>query len=217
MGEDKPQSEKISDAAAAGTNRGAIGAGTDRGADPVEALLFPQGTKFDDMERKDLFEHYKLLGQNSEQMAMRRQNVNSFFLSINTALIAANGVIAKETFSQTSPHRAELFGAAIFMLVLGTIGLIVCRNWSMTVKAYAQVMQTNSVVAQAMEKHLLAAVVTAQLTLHGKHFVSITVIERNIAHAFYAVYTISMLIAFYMIYLWHELPQQIVIPSVVHH
>jgi L-asparagine transporter-like permease len=208
MGEDKPQSERISDTAVQGTSSG---------AQSVESLLFPQGTEFDDLQRKDLFEHYKLLGQNSEQMATRRQAVNSFFLSINTALIAANGVIAKETFSQTSPHRAEIFGAAIFMLVLGTIGLIVCRNWSMTVKAYAQVMQTNSVVAQAMEKHLLAAAVTAQLTLQGKHFVSITVIERNIAHAFYAIYTISMTIALYMIYLWHELPPQIVIPPAVHH
>jgi len=219
MEEEKSSSKQISDAAAEGTGSGALAVDptNPRGyAETVAAVLFPMGTNFDDAQRKDLFEHYKLLSQNSEQMATRRQTVNSFFLSINTALIAANGVILKETFSQTTPHRAEVLGAAIFMLVLGTIGLVVCKNWGSLVKSYSQIMAANSMVAQQLEKYMLAAAITAQQTFHGKQFLSITLIERNVAHTFMAIYFITVSIAIYLLWMWHTMPPQFVIPGMHH-
>ena len=54
----------------------------------------PDG-RFDDND-KTLLEQYKLFVGTSEALVLRRQNVNTFFLSVNSILLAGEGLLLRE-------------------------------------------------------------------------------------------------------------------------
>lgn len=160
----------------------------------IDQILFPQGTEFCQSEKLALLDYYKLVAEHMEQLANRRQNLNSFFLSVNSALMAGVGVIAKESFEQTMVHKHALFGPSILMAVLSVTGLIICRNWGALITSYARMVQADSIVAEHLEKFMLVAIATAQARLHGTDYVSVARVEARIAHAFMAIYFIVALI-----------------------
>ena len=62
-----------------------------------DRILFPSGTAFAEGTRQSiLFEQYKLFVDSSEKLVVRRQTVNTFFLSINALLLSAAGFIVKD-------------------------------------------------------------------------------------------------------------------------
>jgi hypothetical protein len=189
----------------------------------VDKVLFPMGTDFSDADRDDLLEYYKLLAQNTEQLAARRQNLNSFFLSINSLLMAGVGFLGKDAFTAT--HRHGIIGICSMIMVLGLVGLIICRNWDALIKSYGQMIHSNLVVSKQMERHMIAAIITAQFSIHGKDFLSLAGVEAAVAKAFMSLYTILACAAVYMMIFMHpflanprELPstQPASEPSAVH-
>ena len=171
-----------------------------QGATPTatfESLMFPHGTEFDETQRKELFEYYKLLAQHGEQQAQRRQQVNSFFVSINSFLIAGVGIFTKDAFAQSQHHHAVV-GVAVCVCVLGTTGIIVCRNWSGLIRNYAHLVQANMRVATELEKHLLAAMYTATHAFHSHHVRSLTTIESRVAHAIGLIHLLIVVAAIYV-------------------
>lgn len=59
----------------------------------------PSDERFNDNNRT-LLEQYKLLVGTSEALVVRRQNVNTFFLSVNSILLAGEGLLLRGLF----PH-----------------------------------------------------------------------------------------------------------------
>jgi hypothetical protein len=176
----------------------------------IESVLFPNGTAFDEQQRKDLLEYYKLLAQHTEQQAARRQQVNNFFVSINSFLIAGVGFFTKDAFAQAQHHHAAL-GAAACVIILGILGVIICRNWSALIRTYAQLNHANLLVAQQLEKHLLAAMSTATHTFHSRDIMDMTNVERRVAHALCLVHGLIVLAAIYFISqvtVGHQIPIQ---------
>lgn len=172
--------------------------------DQIGQVLFPGGVDFTNEQRQELLDYYRLVIQNSEQLAARRQNVNSFFLSINSMLMAGVGVIAKETIAQaTAPphhHRNPVVGETFLVIMLCITGLIICRNWEALIKSYARIVQANAIVTEEMEKHLLAAMTTAQQRIHGTDHFSMAKVETRIASAFMVLYMIVLIGALYMLF-----------------
>jgi hypothetical protein len=168
----------------------------------IQPVLFPNGVDFSNEQRQQLLDYYKLVIQNSEQLATRRQSLNSFFLSINSMFMAGIGVISKETIAQAAVpphhHRNPVVGELFFVIMLCITGLIVCRNWEALIKSYARIVQANAVVTEEMERHLLAAMTTAQQRLHGTDFVSMARVESRIASTFMCLYLIVLLGSGYM-------------------
>ena len=164
----------------------------------MEEILFPLGTNFDPDHEKLLFEHYKLLTQTSEQLAARRQAINNFFLSINTFILAGMGLMFKDGF-QLYVHQHKLTGIMILDLAFALIGLLIDANWSALIHRYGKLLGNQMRIAEALEKHMVAAIVTAQVTFDRKDFQSLTTLERNITHAFQAVYLASAASAIFMI------------------
>ena len=83
---------------------------------PLENLLFPK--EYDDSQeaiRLQLLEQYKLFVQTSESLVSRRQTVNTFFLSINSALLASIGILGRELL-------AIYFGGVVLLILGITIG-----------------------------------------------------------------------------------------------
>ena len=118
--------------------------------------------------------------------------------------MAGVGVIAKEVISQISVppshHRNPVVGESSLVIMLCITGLIICRNWEALIKSYARLVQANSVVMEAMEKHLLAAMTTAQQRIHGTDYMSMAKVESRIATAFMVLYTIILIAVSYMVF-----------------
>src|SRR5438876_12456936 len=87
----------------------------------IESELFPDGTKFEDLGKQLLLEEYKLFVETSETVVARRQVANTFFLSANSALLAALGVLSQTTLA---PVVARLAFSGI-----GVAWLLLCTDW----------------------------------------------------------------------------------------
>ena len=127
----------------------------------LKGALFPGGAPSDDNQtRTVLFEQYKLLVETSERVVARRQTANTFFLSINSLLLVAVGVLVREAA-----------GAAVG--VLGIIGLAIlgtftCQAWRWMVLSFRQLNAAKFEIIHLMEDHLPAATFKAEWDALGR-------------------------------------------------
>lgn len=61
----------------------------------VASALTPYGPPATQEDRDRLFELYRIMVQSSESLVSRRQGVNTFFITVNGAIIAALGFFIK--------------------------------------------------------------------------------------------------------------------------
>jgi len=153
----------------------------------LDKILFPQGTEFDEDKQKLIFEHYKMLSQSSEQLSIRRQTVNGFFLSINTFLLAGIGFVFKESF-EVYIHEHRMLRLMFLACACALIGIVIAINWGRLLNNYGKLLQTQTRLMEALERYTPAAVVTAQAAFHRKDLHSLSGLEKNIAYTFMAIY-----------------------------
>lgn len=121
----------------------------------LESILFPGTIDAQDAtSRSHLLEQYKLLVQTSETLVARRQTVNTFFLSMNSLLLAASGIFVKEGMSE------RLSG--FVLLALAITGLVLCVAWRRLVRSYQQLNAGKFEIIHLLEKHLPAAIFKAE-------------------------------------------------------
>ena len=126
-----------------------------------ESILFPNGTDFDrGQSQAHLLDQYKLLVQTSETLVRRRDNLNTFFLSINSLLLAAIGLMAKEGFP-------ENFGG-LSIIVLGVAGIVLSISWRKLVHSYRQLNAGKFKVLHHLEKYLPASIFDAEWIALGE-------------------------------------------------
>lgn len=89
------------------------------------------------------------LVRSSEQVGSRRQSVNLFFLTINSLLLTAVGVI----FSNLPPMGAiQLFVGMMGIGAIGALGLLLCSIWEGFLESYWAHETSNAVLIQTLEK-----------------------------------------------------------------
>jgi len=119
---------------------------------PIKDNLFKlPPTEYGDAYQAHLLEQYKLFVESADRISQRRQNANSFFLTINTALLAFLGSIASRTGSE----------AVALVLWLGPVslaGMILCYVWYRLVLSYKDINSAKFDVIRAIEQHLPAAI-----------------------------------------------------------
>jgi hypothetical protein len=157
--------------------------------DTLESVLFPGGIQGDQDQIKFLYEQYKLLMQSMEQLAARRQSINGFFLSLNTFLLAGVGFIFKESF-EVFVHEHRVTNLMILTIALSLVGFMLDANWAALLLAYGKLLRRQTHVALAMEKHLVAAPVTAQSLTHQTDLYALADIERRVACTFQVIFVL---------------------------
>ena len=83
-----------------------------------------------------LLEQYKLFVGTSEALVARRHQVNTFFLSINSIILAATGLLIREGTGNSITGPA--------LAALGLSGIILCLAWGRMIKSFGQLNQGNS-------------------------------------------------------------------------
>lgn len=139
-----------------------------------------------------LLEQYKLYVEMADKVSERRQAANTFFLTINTALVAMLGIVW--------PRAEGLMGSAWYAIV-GIAGLILCYSWYRLLKSYRDLNSGKFRVVHAIEKHLPIRPYDAEWTSLGrgedpKLYLPFTHIETKVPWIFFSIYVGLIVIAF---------------------
>lgn len=143
-----------------------------------------------ELNQAALLEQYKLFLQTSEDLVNRRQNVNSFYISISSALVAIMGILFAMEFGQ----KAKLIIAFVFCVV----GIILSISWSKILSCYGNLNCSKMKIISNIEKQLPLSLFDAEWAalsdkLNKKKYISFTESEKVIPRLFGAVYFLVMI------------------------
>jgi hypothetical protein len=123
--------------------------------------LFPSGKPDDDTGMNTFFEQYKIAVELWDRLRAQRQVSNSFYVTINTALV---GAIA---LKEVDPY---------FRLALCLAGLAVCLLWFVMLRFYRDLMDGKYHIISKIEALLPVAPFRSEMPYHHRF----TSIERMI-------------------------------------
>lgn len=143
--------------------------------------------------KKHLLEQYKLYVEMVDRICSRRSNANTYFLSINTLLLTAVGVLSKlgPGFLTFHPWWIALTSFA---------GILFCWTWWNIIRSYLQLSTGKFQVVLTIEDRLPLAMYKAEWSyLKPKNRVSryteLTKVERWVPIIFAAIYLVLIVIA----------------------
>lgn len=117
-------------------------------------VLFPKGPPGEESSVQKAFDLYKIMVDSSERLVSRRQGVNTFFLTINGALLTASGLIVQSAGDQ------RLGGLGIAVLALA--GVILCAAWRSLIRSFGQLNTGKFKVINTIERYFPAAIYAAE-------------------------------------------------------
>lgn len=155
--------------------------------------IFNKG--LENIDRSELLEQYKIFLETSESLVERRQTVNSFYISANTALITImGGLIA---FLSETEERIVLF------ILTSVVGIVLSVSWSRILSAYGMLNGSKMKVIRMIEHELPAALYDTEWNvmsdkLNSKRYVSFTDSEKKAPKAFIVFYLLLITAAIAM-------------------
>lgn len=131
----------------------------------------------EEIEPEKLFEQYKMFSDTSESLVSRRQNVNSFYITANTALIT----IAATAFSLNS----NLISQLIITVALSVPGILLNISWLKVLESYSLINSSKMKILGMLEKKLSASLFDAEWEAmsskyNKKKYVSFSERERQL-------------------------------------
>lgn len=109
--------------------------------------------------KEHLFEQYKLYVESIEKTSDRRQHANSYFITINTALISLIGL----------SFQIKVFENLSFVKsILALVGIIVCIVFWYLIRSYKQLNTGKFDVVHKIEEHLPLALYKYEWEVLGK-------------------------------------------------
>lgn len=155
-------------------------------------VLFPSGPPAGEAEAQQTLDLYKMMVDSSEALVSRRQGVNTFFLTINGALLTASGLIVQGAKGDSL--------AGLGIAVLSTAGLILCLAWRSLIKSFGQLNRGKFQVINTIEQHLKAAIYAAEWEALGrgedtKTYRSFTSREIWVPNALVVLHSLAIVVA----------------------
>ena len=142
----------------------------------------------DEKLRGVLLEQYKLYVEMTDRISARRQNANTFALSVNTALIALIGYV------QTQDSTVLKEG---FFWAVAVAGLLLNFVWYRMVRSYSDINTAKFKVIHEIEKRLVISPYDAEWEAVGrgknpKLYRPFTAIEAWVPWVFFALYCVVL-------------------------
>lgn len=139
--------------------------------------------------KKQLFDQYKMYQQTSETLVARRQSVNSFYISVNAALVTFLGAVAGFVNMPTK---------LIVLSAVAIAGFIIDISWLKILDAYGTLNSSKMKVINLIEQQLPLKLYDAEWEimsdkLNSKKYVSFTDSEKRIPKIFSVLYILVTL------------------------
>jgi hypothetical protein len=165
-------------------------------------ILFPLGPPKDSTDVTQALDLYKVMVQSSEGLVGRRQGVNTFFLTMNGALLTGAGLVIQ--------NAAASAVGALGIAVLSLAGVILCAAWRSLITSFGQLNRGKFQVINAIERHLKAAIYAAEWEALGrgedpKIYRSFTSREIWVPNALLALHVVSFGTAMAVYFGWLHL------------
>ena len=143
------------------------------------------------MNEDELIEQYKIYLGTSESLINRRQNVSSFYISVNAAIISILTLV--------SPFITNIVSNAIAIIVVSLFGIILDIAWMRILDSYAILNSSKLKVIEMIEKRLPASIYDIEWAvmsnkLNNRRYISFTDSEKRIPKVFCAIYIIAILV-----------------------
>ena len=158
----------------------------------LDAILFPNDVPKTGPEIDRLYDLYKLMVSSSEALVARRQGVNTFFLTINGALLTAIGLVIQ--------GKGDRHLSAAGVVVLTLTGTILAAAWRSLLISFGQLNRGKFVVINRLELLLPAAIYAAEWKALGegqdpKIYRSFTSREVWVPQTLVGVYLVAALLS----------------------
>lgn len=92
--------------------------------------LLPYGIPVEDKDRDRLFELYKIVVTSWEALVGRRQAFNTFFITIQGALVAVAGLLLRGS--------GQVQSKAVALTALAIVGGVIAYSWGSLLRSYGQ-------------------------------------------------------------------------------
>jgi len=141
--------------------------------------------------RTHYLEMYKLYVEMADRISMRRQSANSFFLTINSAIIAVLGYVQFGVYLGAK-LGVEPSQTNDFYWIISVLGMVLCVIWYRLVRSYSQLNTAKFKVIHRIEQQLPLAPYDAEWEAVGrgenpKLYKPFTHIEVKIPWIFFAL------------------------------
>lgn len=138
----------------------------------------------------ELMDQYKMFQKTSEDLVARRQSVSSFYISVNSALVALLGIVM---------GLVEMPTKIYVMLFMCLTGIILDFSWIRILEAYGTLNAAKMKVIHLIEEQLPVALYDTEWRvmsdkLNNRKYVSFTNSEKRIPKIFAGVYGIVILV-----------------------
>ena len=160
---------------------------------PDDIFSLSENTYGEDYKNK-LFEQYRIYLKNIDNLENRRKVTHSFFLSINTGLIAALGILAQFGTTFSDDNQLWLIGG-------GIAGILFAYSWFRTIRSYIQLGTVKWNIVLAIEKKLPLkiheiewGILNSKKKRWWKRYQKLTDVELAIPLIFIALYVLFLLI-----------------------
>lgn len=146
-----------------------------------EVLHYPANDKF----QAHLLDQYKLYLEMADRVSSRRQSANSYFLTVNTALLSFIGYITAKDSSD-------------YLWLLGIAGCILCFFWFRLIRSYKDLNSAKFRIVHRIEKRLPISPYDAEWEEMGRgadpiKYKPLTHIEIAVPWVFFALHTYVLL------------------------
>ena len=136
-----------------------------------------------------LLEIYKIYVEMADRISTRRQSANSFFLSINTALVALIGYV------QLGQKTGQSTG---FHWIVSLAGMAICYTWYRLIKSYKDLNSGKFKVIHEIERRLPISPYDAEWEALGrgkdaKLYLPFTKIEMAVPWIFFSLHSVVLL------------------------
>ena len=140
---------------------------------------------YGDQYRAHVLEQYKLYVEIADRLSTRRSTANSFFPTVNTALITFSGLVTQRRQSDDEPVG--------WVVVVALAGLLLCFSWYRLVRSYKDLNTGKFRVIHAMEAKLPLAPYDAEWDSVGRCrrpelYLPFTAVELRIPAIFAPLY-----------------------------
>ena len=165
----------------------------DKELTPKDIFSLSENDYGEDYKTK-LFEQYKIYLSNIDNLENRRKITHSFFLSINSGLIAALGILAQFGTTFSTNHQLWLIGG-------GIAGILFAYSWFRTISSYTKLGTVKWNIVLEIEKKLPLkihdvewCILNSKKVPWWKRYQKLTDVEQAIPLIFIALYIFFLLI-----------------------
>lgn len=166
---------------------------TDENAIPKSELFAVEEKDYGKDYRKHLLEQYKLYVEMADRISSRRSKANTFFLSVNTLMVTAIGILSK---LESGFKTLSLW----WVLTTSLAGILFCWTWLSIINSYRQLNTGKFKVINTIEQKLPLTMYKAEWSYlkperEISRYKQLTVVEILVPIIFGGVYFVLMIMA----------------------